>query len=133
MKLTAEEQELLDSVERGEWQQVADFEAQAERLQAVAKATFRKDKRVNIRISERDLTKLQVRALEEGLPYQTFISSILHKFVTGRLVDVAAPTFAAGISYEVERARIEAGLTNNELLAIVREQGVSYRTESDNS
>lgn len=131
MKLTAEEQEILKSVEGGEWQQVADFETQTERLQAAAKATFRKDKRVNIRISERDLTKLQVRALEEGLPYQTFISSILHKFVTGRLVDVAASSLGSGLSYEVERARVEAGLTNGELLTIVREQDVRYETEEN--
>jgi len=50
------------------------------------------------------LVKLQVRALEEGLPHQTFISSILHKFVTGRLVDVAASSLAASLSSEVARA-----------------------------
>ena len=87
MKLTKEEQELLDSVERGEWQPVADFDKEAQKYVEYARATFRKDKRVNIRISERDLVKLQKKALEEGLPYQTLISSILHKYVGGRFVE----------------------------------------------
>lgn len=85
MKLKKEEKELLHSVESGEWETVPDFEK--ERYQDYAKATFRKNKRVNIRISERDLVKIQQRALQEGLPYQTLISSILHKFVSGRLIE----------------------------------------------
>jgi len=87
MKLDAEEKELLESVENEEWQSVADFESEAGQYQAYAKATFRKDKRINIRISERDLIKLQQKALAEGLPYQTLIASILHKYVSGRLVE----------------------------------------------
>jgi predicted DNA binding CopG/RHH family protein len=54
---------------------------------AVADATFKKDQRLNIRISSRDLKSLQARALEEGIPYQTFAASLLHKFVSGHLVD----------------------------------------------
>lgn len=53
-----------------------------------AKATFRKDRRVNIRISSKDLEEIQKRALEEGLPYQTLISSLLHKYASGRLRDL---------------------------------------------
>lgn len=87
MKLTREEQELLDSVERGEWKRVADFEQEAARYREAARATLRKDKRVNIRMSERDLVHLQKAALREGLPYQTLISSILHKYINGRLVE----------------------------------------------
>lgn len=85
MKLTQEEQAILDSVARGEWRSVAETDAELERYRDAAKATLRKDKRVNIRISERDLACLQKRAIEEGLPYQTLISSVLHKFVNGRL------------------------------------------------
>lgn len=85
MKLSKKEKELLESVERGEWESVTDFEIAANRYQEYAKATFRKDKRVNIRISEKDLVGLQKRALQEGLPYQTLISSVLHKYVTGQL------------------------------------------------
>ncbi len=85
MKIGKEEKELLDSVERKEWVSIPDFRKEAKRYQEYARATFRKDKRVNIRISEKDLTKIQKRALQEGLPYQTLMSSILHKFVTGQL------------------------------------------------
>ena len=58
--------------------------------QAVAQATFKKDRRVNIRISGQDLEALQKRAIEEGIPYQTLIASLLHKYVSGRLVEKAA-------------------------------------------
>jgi len=85
MKIRKDEKELLDSVEREEWVTIPDVRNEARRYEDYAKAAIRKDKRVNIRISERDLIKLQRRALKEGLPYQTLISSILHKFVSGQL------------------------------------------------
>jgi len=85
MKIKKEEKDLLDSVEREEWVTIPDVREEVKRYKEYAQATFRKDKRVNIRISEKDLVKLQRRALKEGLPYQTLISSILHKFITGQL------------------------------------------------
>ncbi len=87
MKLTKEEKDLLKSVERGEWHRIPDFEKEAERYQESARATLRKDKRVNIRMTERDLARIQKKALEEGLPYQTLISSVLHKYINGRFVE----------------------------------------------
>ena len=87
MRLTPEEQSLLDSVERGEWQRVPDFPQESARYRETARATLRKDKRVNIRMSEHDLVRLQKNAAREGLPYQTLISSILHKYINGRLVE----------------------------------------------
>jgi predicted DNA binding CopG/RHH family protein len=87
MKLSKEEKELLDSVERGEWRTIPNFKKEAKQYQEYARATFRKDKRVNIRISEKDLVNIQKRAIQEGLPYQTLISSVLHKFVNGRLIE----------------------------------------------
>ena len=87
MKLDAEERDLLESIEKEEWQSLPDFESKADHYQSYAKATFRKDKRINIRISHRDLIKLQQKAIAEGLPYQTLIASILHKYVSGRLVE----------------------------------------------
>ena len=87
MKLSKEEKELLESVEQGRCKSIRGFKREAKRYEQYARATFRKDKRVNIRISERDLVKIQKKALEEGLPYQTLMSSILHKFVGGRLVE----------------------------------------------
>lgn len=82
-KLDKEEKEILESFERGEWVSVSDLEERKAELRENARATIRKDKRVNIRISQRDLRELQRIALQEGLPYQTLISSILHKFVNG--------------------------------------------------
>ena len=87
MKLTKEESEIRESVESGEWRRVPDYEREAERVQDAARATLRKDKRVNIRMTDRDLVHFQKRALEEGLPYQTLISSILHKYMNGRLTE----------------------------------------------
>ena len=84
-KLDAKEKELLDSVDRGEWRSVRGLKGERKRYGRYAAATFRKDRRVNIRISGKDLEAIQKRALEEGLPYQTLISSLLHKYVSGRL------------------------------------------------
>ena len=85
--LDREEKELLESFDRGEWKPVAEQETQTERYREYARATFKKDMRVNIRISKKDLEALQSRALEEGIPYQTLIGSILHKYADGRLVE----------------------------------------------
>lgn len=87
MKLTKEEKDVLDSVERGEWKQISNFKQEAERYKQAASATLRKDKRVNIRMTARDLAHFQKTAMREGLPYQTFISSILHKYIKGRFVE----------------------------------------------
>lgn len=84
-KLDAKEKELLDSVERGKWRSVRGLKGERRRYGRYAAATFRKDRRINIRISTKDLETIQKRALEEGLPYQTLISSLLHKYVAGRL------------------------------------------------
>ncbi len=85
-KLNKEEKEILESYESDEWVSVSK-PASIAKYKAAAKATFKKDKRVNIRISELDLELLQERALIEGLPYQTLMSSVLHKYVTGRFAE----------------------------------------------
>ena len=87
MKLDKSEKELRDSVERGEWKSSTKTKKDTQRFQEYARATFKKDRRINIRISSRDLEAIQKRALEEGLPYQTLIASLLHKYASGRLVD----------------------------------------------
>ena len=88
-KLSKEEKEILDSYENDEWISVS-TPTDIARYKAAAKSTFKKNKRVNIRISEMDLELLQERALIEGLPYQTLMSSVLHKYVTGRLTEKSA-------------------------------------------
>ena len=86
-RLDREEAKLLDSYDAGEWRTIEDWEAEAKRHQEYARATFKKDRRVNIRISSRDLEGIHKRALEEGIPYQTLIASVLHKYVSGRMVE----------------------------------------------
>jgi len=88
-QLDREEQEILDAFEANEFESVMTDERKQEIEQAAA-ATFKKDKRINIRLSGRDLSAIQRRALEEGIPYQTLVASILHKYVSGSLYDVTA-------------------------------------------
>ena len=86
-KLTKEEKEILDSFEKDEWVPVTDLSKRKKELVQYARNTLRKDRRLNIRISERDLLELQRNAIKEGLPYQTYLSSIIHKFINGTLVE----------------------------------------------
>ena len=86
--LDADEKELLESVERDEWKSAGSGKRERARYARYAKATFRKDRRVNIRLSSKDLQAIQKRALAEGLPYQTLISSLVHKYASGRLKEL---------------------------------------------
>ena len=85
MYLDDEERDIVESIERGEWRSVKNLKNEIKKHQQYAKNTLRKDKRVNIRISSRDLEALQSKAVEDGIPYQTLMGSILHRFVEGRL------------------------------------------------
>lgn len=80
------EREILDAFEAGRLTSLA-TKAELATLRAAARATSVKDKRINIRLSSSDLKDIQVKALEEGMPYQTLIASVLHKYVTGRLAE----------------------------------------------
>ncbi len=84
------EAEILDAYESGKLTSVG-TKTELSRLKAAARATAIKDRRVNIRLSAGDLQDIQVKALEEGMPYQTLIASVLHKYVTGRLAERASP------------------------------------------
>ncbi|MEE9354004.1 MAG: antitoxin [Methylococcaceae bacterium] len=86
-KLDEEEQEILTAFESGKLNSVPNVKNEIEKHKQVATATFKKDKRINIRIANRDLSELQKLALAEGIPYQTFITSILHKFVDGKYIE----------------------------------------------
>ena len=94
LELDAEEREILEAYESGELVPVVNQEEVIARVRAAAAATLRKDRRVNIRITAPDLVALQSRAVEEGIPYQTLMASILHKYVTGRLVERPRMTVA---------------------------------------
>jgi predicted DNA binding CopG/RHH family protein len=90
MKLSKEEKELLKSVEDEEWETISDFKKEQKRYQAIAKNSLKKDERINIRLATKDLIGIQKKAMQEGLPYQTLISSVLHRYVTGQLKPVEA-------------------------------------------
>ena len=81
------EQDMLKAYESGALKSIWPSKSELTKFKAVAWATFLKDCRVNIRLSSPDLMDIQACALEEGLPYQTFIASVLHKYVSGRLVE----------------------------------------------
>lgn len=90
-KTDAYELEILRAFEEGKLQSVA-TKAELAKIRAAARATAIKDRRVNIRLSSGDLSDIQAKALEEGVPYQTLIASVLHKYVTGRLAERSAPS-----------------------------------------
>jgi predicted DNA binding CopG/RHH family protein len=85
--LDKEEQDLVQSFEAGEWTSASS--ATKKRIQGIFGLGTRKDTRVNIRLSGQDLTALQMRAAREGLPYQTLLASLVHKYVTGQLQPVS--------------------------------------------
>lgn len=81
------EDEITRSFEEGDWKPVKNLKKEMARYRAAATETLLKNKRVNIRISAMDLEGLQAKAAGEGLPYQTLMASVLHKYVSGRLID----------------------------------------------
>ncbi len=84
-KFDEEELKILRDFERGEFESIRNFQNEKKQLEAAAENTLKKNKRINIRISSRDLTRIQKKATIEGIPYQTLISSTLHKFIAGKL------------------------------------------------
>lgn len=84
-KLTKEEKEIERSFARGEWKSVPKSEVR--RYQGYFREAVKKSKRINIRLAPMDLDGMQRRAVEEGIPYQTLMASVIHKYVTGRLVE----------------------------------------------
>lgn len=81
------EQALAADYDAGEFVSLAPTAERLSRFKAAASATFIKDKRINIRLSSPDLMDIQEKAMERGIPYQTFIASLLHQYASGRLVE----------------------------------------------
>ncbi|MGD1973721.1 MAG: hypothetical protein PVG73_06600, partial [Desulfobacterales bacterium] len=86
-QINNEEREILDAFERNELKSVPNVVQEIEVARHAARNTFNKTKRVNLRLTERDFHLAHIKALEEGLPYQTLLSSVIHKYLTGRLID----------------------------------------------
>ncbi len=81
------EKDIIESYERDEWGSVGNLEENKEEYSRYARSTFLKHKRINIRISEKDFIDMKKKSLEEGIPYQTLIASIIHKYLSGKLVE----------------------------------------------
>jgi len=86
-KLDREERDILKAFDEGRLKRTRNVADQIKQHRVVAEATFKKDARINIRLSSKDLRAIQSRALKEGVPYQTLVSSVLHKYVDGQLVE----------------------------------------------
>ena len=80
-----EEKDLMESIERDDWQPVKNFDKEKENAITAARNTIKKDKRINLRLTQKDYYQIQIKAIEEGIPYQTLISSIVHKYLNGSL------------------------------------------------
>jgi len=84
-RLTEEEREILEAFEAGTLHRAEDADTELGSAQAAARNTFNKSRRVNLRMTERDFLLAHSRAREEGIPYQTLLSSVIHKYLSGRL------------------------------------------------
>jgi predicted DNA binding CopG/RHH family protein len=87
MKLDKEEQEILDAYDKGQLKLSSPSKKERDKIQCMAKQTFRKDRRVTIRLYDHDLKGVQKKAMEKGMPYQTLISAMIHQYVEGDLVE----------------------------------------------
>jgi len=85
--LDNEERSIIKSLETEKWKSVKDIESWKTMLSKTATSTLTKDQRMNIRITKNDLEGIKIKAVEEGIPYQTLVASIIHKYVTGRLME----------------------------------------------
>ncbi|WKZ68447.1 MAG: hypothetical protein QY331_10835 [Melioribacteraceae bacterium] len=81
--LDKEEKELMESYKKGEWKSVK--RKDKKKFEQAAKESLAKNKRINIRLTSKDYNDIQVKAIEEGIPYQTLIASIIHKYNKGEL------------------------------------------------
>ena len=86
-KMSAEERDILDRFQRGELRSATNAEQETKAARQAARNTFNKTKRVNLRVTERDFNLAHSRAREEGIPYQTLLSSVIHKYLSGRLTE----------------------------------------------
>lgn len=85
-KIDREEREILDAIENDQWELVKPKKTELGYYAEIARNTFRKDQRMNIRISRADLNRIKAKAAEEGVPYQTLVASIIHKYASGSLL-----------------------------------------------
>ena len=104
--LDQDEKDLMESIEKDEWQPVKNLDREKKTAIRTARNTLKKDKRINLRLSQKDYHQIQLKAIEEGIPYQTLIASILHKYLNGLLL----PKYhEEDIEKRAERAKMQTG------------------------
>jgi len=81
-----EEKAIMESIENDQWVSVTDFKEEKEKAESVARQTLKKNKHINLRLTEKDYHQIQIKAIQKGIPYQTLIASIIHKYLNGSLV-----------------------------------------------
>ena len=86
-RMSVEESDILDRFDRGELRSAPDAEGELDAARQAARNTFSKTRRVNLRVTERDFNLAHSRAREEGMPYQTLLSSVIHRYLSGRLIE----------------------------------------------
>ena len=86
MKYDEEEKNIIDAYESGKMKLSTPLKKEIENIKAIAKNTFKKDKRITIRLYDHDYKGIQKKALEMGIPYQTLISSLIHRYIEGELI-----------------------------------------------
>lgn len=86
--LDEEERELMESIERDEWTPVANFEEEKEKAMQSARNTIERSKRIDLYLSQKDYHQIQIKAVEEGMPSEVLIASIIHKYLNGSLAPV---------------------------------------------
>ena len=85
MPIDQEEKDLMESIESDEWQSIKNIDQEKEKAIMAARNTLKKEKRINLRLTQKDYHQIQIKAIEEGIPYQTLISSVIHKYLNGSL------------------------------------------------
>jgi predicted DNA binding CopG/RHH family protein len=104
--LDLEEKDLMESIEKDEWQPVKNLGQEKKAAIQAARNTLKKDKRINLRLSQKDYHQIQLKAIEEGIPYQTLIASVLHKYLNGLLL----PKYhEEDIKKRAEHAKMQTG------------------------
>lgn len=86
--LDQEEKDLMESIEKEEWQPVKNLEQEKKAAIQAARNTLKKDKRINLRLSQKDYHQIILRSIEEGIPYQALVASIVHKYLNGLLLPI---------------------------------------------
>jgi predicted DNA binding CopG/RHH family protein len=81
-----EEKALMESIENDEWKPVNNISHEKKEVITATRNTLKKDKRINLRLTQKDYHQIQIKAIEEGIPYQTLISSLVHKYLNGSLI-----------------------------------------------